>query len=59
MITGHEILLILGGILVGFALGDLYHTIRPTFQKQRPPSAVTEGWDQIRHVTIVRKDGAA
>ena len=47
-----ELLLIGGGIIIGFSLGDVYaFWTRPPEVAHKP---VTDEWDHIHHVRIVR-----
>lgn len=53
--TGQELLLILGGIIIGFALGDAVFHVRHRATSDRP-APIAEGWDHIHHVRLI-KDG--
>jgi len=48
--TLQELLLVLGGFLMGFAVCDLVYWLRRPVQR---PRSVAEGWDQVRHVRII------
>jgi hypothetical protein len=49
-----ELLLIGGGIIIGFSLGDVYaFWTRPPEVAHKP---VADGWDSLTHVTIIEGD---
>ena len=49
--TTAEVFLILGGFLCGFAVADAWYWLRRPTQR---PKTVAEGWDQIRHVRVIK-----
>ena len=54
--TGSEVLLVLGGVLVGFGLCDAfyYFTIRRD-ERLGDTRPVADGWDNLTHVRVVDK----
>lgn len=46
-----ELFLVLGGFLLGFAAADAWYWFRRPVKR---PRSVAEGWDQVRHVRILR-----
>jgi hypothetical protein len=49
--TGYELLLVLGGVILGFAVADAWYWLRRPVHR---PKTVAEGWDQIRHVRVIK-----
>ena len=49
--TGSELLLVLGGFLMGFAVADIIYWIKRPVQR---PKSVADGWNDIRHVRVIK-----
>jgi hypothetical protein len=46
----NDLLLVVGGFLMGFAAADIVYFIKRPVHR---PRSVAEGWDQVRHVRII------